>query len=250
MTYCVGMLPEAGLVMIADTRTNAGVDNISIYRKLHILADSDDRLIVVCSAGNLSVTQMVLSMLAEGLAPHEEGDEPRKLSQVATMFRAAQLVSEASIQAHASAAVTLSGTGIDSSTSLLVGGRIGNGPLELFLIYAEGNFIQCHPDTPFLQIGQTMYGKPILDRALHYDTPLEETVKLGLISFDGTLRSNLAVGRPLDLIVIPRDRREATIRLRLAEDDAYFNDLSTRWGKLLDQGRTAIPDPPFMKSGL
>jgi putative proteasome-type protease len=95
-----------------------------------------------------------------------------------------------------------------------------------------------------------MYGKPILDRALHYDTPLEETVKLGLISFDGTLRSNLAVGRPLDLVVIPCDRREPTIRLRLAEDDAYFNDLSTRWGKLLDEGRTAIPDPPFMKSGL
>ncbi|WP_157218782.1 peptidase [Flavisphingomonas formosensis] len=248
MTYCVGMLPEAGLVMIADTRTNAGVDNISVYRKLHMLADGEDRIVVACSAGNLSVTQTLLSTLEEGLPPLEEGGEPRRIAHVATMFRAAQLVSEASILANRAANVLLAGTGIDSSTTLLLGGRIGDGPLELFLIYPEGNFIQCRPDTPFLQIGQTMYGKPILDRVLDYRTPLEETVKVGLISFDGTLRSNLAVGRPLDLIAIPADRSEPVVRRRIAEDDAYFNELSTRWSALLNESRAAIPDPPFMKS--
>ena len=248
MTYCVGMLPESGLVMIADTRTNAGVDNISTYRKLHILAEAEDRIIVACTAGNLSITQALLSMLAEGLPPQEEGEPARTLAEATTMFRAVQLVSEASIEAHRTASAALAGTGIDSSTELLVGGRIGDGPLELFLVYSQGNFIQCRPDTPFLQIGQTMYGKPVLDRMLDYTTPLEEAVKVGLISFDGTLRSNLAVGRPLDLIVIPTDPREPVVRRRIAENDAYFNDLSTRWSTLLNQSRTSIPDPPFMKS--
>lgn len=249
MTYCVGMLPESGLVMIADTRTNAGVDNISTYRKLHILAEDEERIIAVCTAGNLSITQAMLSMLAEGLPAEEEGEPPRTLAEVPTMFRAAQLVSEASIEAHRAAAPALDGSGIDPSTSLLLGGRIGAGPLELFLIYSQGNFIQCRPDTPFLQIGHTMYGKPILDRALDYHTPLEETVKVGLISFDGTLRSNLAVGRPLDLVVIPADRGQPVIKRRIGEDDAYFNELSRRWSELLNQSRVAIPDPPFMPSG-
>lgn len=246
MTYCVGMLVETGLVMIADTRTNAGVDNISSYRKLHILDESDDRLIVATAAGNLSVTQMVLSLLEEGLEPLAEGEPPRRLSDMPTMFRAAQLVGEAVAMARQDVEKSLSAENIQAGISLLLGGRIGDGPLKLYMIYAQGNFIECHRDAPFLQIGETKYGKPILDRALTFTTPLDEAVKVGLISFDSTIRSNLAVGRPLDLMVIPRDTAKPVVSRRIESDDAYFNDLSARWSMLLTESRATIPAPPFM----
>lgn len=246
MTYCVGMLVDEGLVMIADTRTNAGVDDISCFRKLHLLAQDEDRVIVAAAAGNLSVTQLVLSMLEEGLPPHQEGDPPRRLSDVSSMFRAAQLVGEAVASARQDVGRTLMAQNIEAGISMLIGGRVGDDKLRLFLIYSQGNFIECHRDAPFLQIGEIKYGKPILDRALQWNTPLDEAVKVGLISFDSTMRSNLAVGRPLDLIVIPRDTQRATILRRIEQDDAYFNDLSARWSMLLTESRATIPSPPFM----
>ena len=249
MTYCVGMLVEQGLVMIADTRTNAGVDDISCYRKLHILENDEDRLIVAATSGNLSVTQLVISLLAEGLPPIEEGDPVRSLATVPTMFRAAQLVGEAVASARDDVSKALSAENIQAGISLLLGGRIGDGPLKLYLLYSAGNFIECHKDAPYLQIGETKYGKPILDRALQWNTPLDEAVKVGLISFDSTMRSNLAVGRPLDLIVIPGDHAQPVIQRRIGADDAYFNDLSARWSMLLSESRATIPDPPFMKRG-
>ncbi|USI72036.1 peptidase [Sphingomonas morindae] len=248
MTYCVGMLVEAGLVMIADTRTNAGVDDISVYRKLHILADAPDRLVVAASAGNLSITQSVLASLAEGLAPHEGESAPRTVATMPSMFRVAQLVGEAVHACRADIARQLETAQLSPSCAMLVGGRVGPGPLALYRIYAEGNFIACMREQPFLQIGETKYGKPILDRALHYDTPLEEVVKVGLISFDSTLRSNLAVGRPLDLISIPAERARPVVSRRIESDDAYFNDLSTRWSLMLNEARATIPDPPFMSA--
>ena len=246
MTYCIGLRPADGLVMIADTRTNAGIDNISTYRKLHILADSDDRLIVVATAGSLSVTQSVISMVSEGLPPTDEGQHPRTLLTVPTMFRAAQLVGEAVTMARRSIDMTVEGSAVSTKVTLLMGGRIGNGPLTLYLIYGEGNFIECSPDSPFLQIGEVKYGKPMLDRTLHWDTPLDEAVKVGLISFDAAMRSNLSVGRPLDLIVIPHDSSRRVVRRRIESDDAYFNDLSRQWGELMTESRNAIPGPPFM----
>jgi putative proteasome-type protease len=246
MTYCVGMLVEAGLVMIADTRTNAGVDDISMYRKLHMLADGPDRIIVALTAGNLSITQTVLSQLAEGPPPDDEDGTMRTVATVPSMFRVAQLVGEEVRRAHDDIGKTLEAEEINSSISILIGGRIGTGPLKLYRVYSEGNFIECQTEQPFLQIGETKYGRPILDRALTYRTPLEETVKVGLISFDSTLRSNLAVGRPLDLIAIPADAASPAIRRRIEPDDAYFNDLSTRWSLMLNEARATIPDPPFM----
>lgn len=246
MTYCVGMLVEEGLVMIADTRTNAGVDDISCYRKLHLLAQDEERLIVAAAAGNLSVTQLVLSMLEEGLPPLQEGDPPRRLTDVSSMFRAAQLVGEAVATARQDVGRTLMAQNVDSGISLLLGGRVGRDRLKLYLVYSQGNFIECHRDAPFLQIGEIKYGKPILDRALQWSTPLDEAVKVGLISFDSTMRSNLAVGRPLDLIVIPGDTGRAIIQRRIEQDDVYFNDLSARWSMLLTESRATIPAPPFM----
>lgn len=247
MTYCVGMRPRTGLVIISDTRTNAGIDNISTYNKLHVLIDDGERMIVCASAGSLSVTQSMLSMLAEGLEPEEDDMPRRTVSNMPTMFRVAKLVGEALRDARRDIGRTLDGTGINADVSLLLGGRIGDNPLMLYLIYSEGNFIECQPDSPYAQIGELKYGKPILDRALHWESPLDEAVKVGLISFDSTMRSNLSVGLPFDLIAIPEDRGQPIIRRRIEENDPYFRQLSADWARLMNESRQQIQDPPFMK---
>ncbi len=249
MTYCAGMLVEAGLVMIADTRTNAGVDNISMFRKLHMLEDTPERMIAAVTAGSLSTTQLMLALLGEGLPAAHEDDPPRRISDMPSMFRVAQLVGETMAIAREEIRGRVESENVSYGISVLLGGRIGKGPLKLYQIYGAGNFIECQQDSPFLQIGETKYGKPILDRALTWTTPLDEAVKVGLISFDSTMRSNLAVGPPLDLIVMPSDPDAAVIRRRIERDDPYFNDLSMRWSMLLNESRAIIPAPPFMLEG-
>jgi putative proteasome-type protease len=251
MTYCLGMLLDAGLIMIADTRTNAGVDNFSSFKKLHILADEPDRQIFACTAGSLSMSQSVIGLIQEGLPAGAEGlagggEVTRSLRHATTMFRAAQLIGEAVQMANATVGKALATINIESWVSLLLGGRIGDGPPMLFLIYNAGNFIECTRDVPFLQIGETKYGKPILDRGLTFETPLREAVKFGFLSFDSAIRSNLGVARPLDLMVMPRDRSAPLLERRIAEDDPYFDDLSTRWARYLHDAADKIPDPPWM----
>jgi putative proteasome-type protease len=247
MTYCLGMLLDAGLIMIADTRTNAGVDDISSYRKLHCLADASDRCIYAASAGNLSTTQTTIGLLREGV-PSGAGEETllRTIAEPTSMFRAAQLVGEALQLANETVGKALATIKISGSASLLLGGRIGDGKPALFLIYPSGNFIECKPDVPFFQIGETKYGRPILDRTLHHTTSLAEAMKIGVLSFDSSIRSNLAVARPLDLMVMPAAPGTPTLTRRVEEDDAYFDDLSARWGDLLGDAAASIPDPPFM----
>jgi len=245
MTYCLGMLLDAGLIMIADTRTNAGVDDVSSYRKLHVLAQGPDRCIFAASAGNLSTTQTIISLLREGLPSNEEGTLARTIAEPNSMFRAAQLVGEAAQLANETVGKALRSINISAASSLLLGGRIGNGPPSLYLIYSAGNFIECKPDMPFFQIGEHKYGRPILDRTIHPSTPLSEAMKIGFLSFDASIRSNLAIGLPLDLIVMPSDGRP-TLTRRIEADDLYFEDLSVRWGDLLGHATAAIPDPPFM----
>jgi len=247
MTYCLGMLLDAGLIMIADTRTNAGVDDISSYRKLHCLADASDRCIYAASAGNLSTTQTTIGLLREGV-PSGGGEETllRTIAEPTSMFRAAQLVGEALQLANETVGKALATIKISGSASLLLGGRIGDGKPALFLIYPSGNFIECKPDVPFFQIGETKYGRPILDRTLHHTTSLAEAMKIGFLSFDSSIRSNLAVARPLDLMVMPATPGTPTLTRRIEEDDAYFDDLSARWGDLLADAAASIPDPPFM----
>ena len=256
MTYCLGMLLDAGLIMIADTRTNAGVDNFSSFKKLHTLADAPDRQIYACTAGSLSMSQSVIGLLQEGLPPPGAAAEEsgagatglnRTLNDAATMFRAAQLVGEAVQIANATVGAALKAIHIESWISLLLGGRIGDGPPMLFLIYNAGNFIECTPEVPFLQVGETKYGKPILDRGLTYERPLHEAVKFGLLSFDSAMRSNLGVARPLDLMVMPRERDAPILTRRIEEDDPYFDDLSQRWSRYLHQATEDIPNPPWME---
>ncbi len=233
--------------MVADTRTNAGVDDISTYRKLHIVDESDGRLVVALTAGNLSVTQLVLSLLKEGLAPAKKDGPRRFVGNAPSMFAVAQLFGEAILIATREMQETLEAAQVAASVSFLLGGRVNDGPLILYQIYDVGNFIECREDKPYLQIGEGKFGKPILDRALQYDTALDEAVKVALISFDSTMRSNLAVGRPLDLIALPRDTSRPVVKRRIEADDRYFDNLSARWGMLLNEARATIPDPPFMR---
>ena len=246
MTYCVGMLVDEGLAMIADTRTNAGVDNISSYRKLHVFKTPGERVLAVATAGNLSVTQTALSMVGEGVTlPDSTG--PETLETAPTLFRAAQILGHAlaSVRASINTPPTPTADGLNVTASMLLGGQIAGGKMGLYLIYGQGNFIECGPDTPYLQIGELKYGKPILDRALRPNTPLSEAVKLGLISFDSTIRSNIAVGPPFDLIVVPRDRLTGMER-RIDADDPYFRDLGRRWSEALAAAHRAMPDPTWL----
>ncbi|MCV0414082.1 MAG: peptidase [Brevundimonas sp.] len=246
MTYCVGMLVDEGLAMIADTRTNAGVDNISSYRKLHVFKTPGERVLAVATAGNLSVTQTALSMVGEGVTlPDSAG--PETLETAPTLFRAAQILGHAlaSVRASINTPPTPTADGLNVTASMLLGGQIAGGKMGLYLIYGQGNFIECGPDTPYLQIGELKYGKPILDRALRPNTSLSEAVKLGLISFDSTIRSNIAVGPPFDLIVIPRDKMVGMER-RIDADDPYFRDLGRRWSEALAAAHRAMPDPTWL----
>lgn len=246
MTYCLGMLLDAGLVLMADTRTNAGIDNFSTYRKLHCLCDEADRQIFAATAGSLSMTQSVISLLKEDQLAAETGDLGRSLSEAPTMFRAAQIVGEAVARVGETVGAPLAREHIDHSISLLLGGRIGEGPLKLFLIYSIGNFIECTSEMPFLQIGETKYGRPILDRALRTGTPLADAVKIGFLSFDSTMKSNLGVAHPIDVMVLPADRRTAPVSRRIEKDDAYFRDITRRWGDMLTQAVLTLPNPSWM----
>ena len=248
MTYCVGLMVEDGLAMIADTRTNAGVDNISSYRKLHITEIPGERVIAIATAGNLSLTQMALAQVAKGIKmPGSE--ELETLETAPSLFRAAQICGHALQQVRAEISPSMEADALRLSASMLLGGQVKGGKLRLYLIYAQGNFIECGPDTPYMQIGELKYGKPILDRALRPTTPMAEAVKLGLISFDSTIRSNIAVGPPLDMIVIPRDGLRGEQR-RIDADDPYFRDLGRAWGEALAQAHRSMPTPPWMEPQL
>lgn len=243
MTYCVGMMVNDGLAMIADTRTNAGVDNISSYKKLHVTEVTGERIISICTAGNLSVTQTALSMVAEGVRMPGH-DDLETLETAPTLFRAAQIVGHALAEVR-NELTSMRAEAPKLSASMLLGGQVKGGKMGLYLIYAEGNFIECGADTPYLQIGEFKYGKPILDRALRPDTPMAEAVKLGLISFDSTIRSNIAVGPPFDMVVIGRDALHGEQR-RIAADDPYFRDLGNRWSESLANAHRAMPAPPWL----
>src|ERR1700731_212445 len=195
MTYCCGILVRDGLVMIADTRTNAGLDNISTFRKLHVFKDPGKRIMAIAAAGNLSLSQTVVSTVTEGET--NATGEVETLMNAPTMFQAAQRIGRAirhiyDIEGHA-----LESADVKFDVSFLFGGQIKGEPLRLFMIYAAGNFIECTTDTPYLQIGEHKYGKPVLDRAIPYGIDLYDALKIGLISMDSTMRSNLSVGMPL-----------------------------------------------------
>ncbi len=245
MTYCCGILVREGLVMIADTRTNAGLDNISTFRKLHVYAQPGERIFALASAGNLSFVQSIVSILGEGVQNPETG-EPETLMNAPTMFQAAQLIGRAIHKIHKVEAGTLESDEVKFDVSFLFGGQILHGPMRLFMIYGAGNFIECTVDTPFLQIGEHKYGKPVLDRAVTYETELNDALKLALISMDSTLKSNLGVGMPIDMMVACRDTCDTELNTRIELGDEYFHDLRERWSSALRAAHAAIPAPPYI----
>ncbi|CAH1648474.1 peptidase [Chelatococcus asaccharovorans] len=244
MTYCAGILVEEGLVLIADTRTNAGFDNISTFRKLHVVEVPGERVLGIATAGNLSISQSVLGLLREGVSV--PGSELReKLVDAPTMFHAAQLVGHAVRQVRHEIGEALGEAQLSFDASFLFGGQIKGGPMTLYMVYSAGNFIECGLDAPFLQIGEHKYGKPILDRAITFETDLYNALKIGLISMDSTMRSNLAVGLPIDLLTIRRDSHMIGLSHRIEPGEPYFTDLSQRWSDALKAAHMAIPRPPY-----
>ncbi|WP_296719760.1 peptidase [Erythrobacter sp.] len=240
MTYCVGMVLEQGLVLMSDTRTNSGVDNISTFRKLFHWTVPGERMIAVMTAGNLATTQAVISQLDERTKAPSERDNA--LLKGPTMF---QVVTEigrllrATIE-DAQRTNGDSGKGRFTAT-MIVAGQIAGMQPRLFMIYPEGNFIEASWDTPFFQIGETKYGRPILIRGYEPDMSFEDAVKLLMVSFDSTLKANLSVGLPLDLLVIGKDDFAPTHEYRISADDPYFTAISSGWG---DELRTAFQSLP------
>jgi putative proteasome-type protease len=245
MTYCCGILVRDGLVMMADTRTNAGLDNVSTFRKLHVFEEPGERIMVLASAGNLSLSQSVVSLLNEGIENPETGVRER-LTDAPSMFQAAQRIGRAVRIIHQTDAAALKESELEFDVSFLFGGQIHGRRLRLFMIYSAGNFIECTVDTPYLQIGEHKYGKPILDRAVRFDTDLYDALKIGLISMDSTMRSNLAVGLPIDLVMVRRDSIRAELNYRIEPGEPYFTDLRERWSEALRAAHIAIPRPPYV----
>jgi len=235
---------QDGLVMIGDTRTNAGLDNISTFRKLHVFSDPGEKIMALASAGNLSLTQTVRSFLIEGLENPQTG-KVETLMDWPTMFQAAQFVGKVIRSVQNIEGKALASASVEHDIAFLFGGQIKGGRLRLFMIYSAGNFIECTIDTPYLQIGEHKYGKPVLDRAISFDTDLYDALKIGLISMDSTMRSNLGVGLPIDILVVRRDALDAEVNYRIEPGEPYFQNLRESWSAALRDAHIAIPRPPY-----
>ncbi len=245
MTYCVGLFLDEGLVMLADTRTNAGLDNISCFAKLQPFHRPADRMIAAMTAGNLAVSQAVINLIQEGIENPETG-ALETIYSVPTMFGAAALVSKAVRLVYHTHGKAMLDQDVPFDVSILLGGQVAGRTMRLFQIYAAGNFIEATRDTPFLQVGEHKYGKPILDRAVTSSTTLTEGVKLALISMDSTLRSNLSVGMPLDLLVYRNDSIDSVETHRIEENDAYFRMIRDHWSVALSDAHRQIPAPEWL----
>ena len=244
MTYCVGMTLDKGLVMMSDTRTNSGVDNISVFRKMFHWCVPGERIIAIMTAGNLATTQAVISQLEERTKAPQ--DRRPSVLEAPTMFQVATQVGNLlcdTIQRRQSMTGPVAGPCF--TASIIVAGQIKGMEPRLFLIYPEGNFIEASFDTPFFQIGETKYGRPIILRGYDRAMSFEDAVKLLMVSFDSTLAANLSVGLPLDMLVIERDRFEPLQQRRILANDAYFKMLSASWGNALRDAFYSLPDYSF-----
>lgn len=235
MTYCVGLLLDDGMVCLSDTRTNAGLDNISTYRKMFTFEAEGERAIIIMTAGSLSVTQTTIARLRAAIG--EEGATAETSIMLApTMLKVAQIVGNTLAKVRGEIYEKLTAMSQTASASMIVAGQRKDGEMRMFLIYPEGNFIEATDDTPFLQIGEHKYGKPILDRVVRPDTSLHDAQKAVLLSMDSTLRSNLSVGMPLDLAVIEKNALKVSQTRRIEAGDPQFRSMSEAWSTALRDG--------------
>ncbi|MGY4535053.1 putative proteasome-type protease [Pseudomonas sp. TE3786] len=239
MTYCVALNLADGLVFVSDSRTNAGVDHIATFRKLHVFAVPGERLIVLQTAGNLATSQAVINLLRTRLS-----HDGVHLNNVVNLYNATTLVGDTMREVMARDANSPMAAGVDLSCSFLVGGQIAGQEPELYNIYPLGNFIAATDDTPYFQIGESKYGKPILDRALNYHTDLDKALRCALVSFDSTIRSNLSVGFPLDVVVYKANSLQVPAGFRVLENDPYFEGVRQQWSVGLSQLLDELPVLP------
>ncbi len=239
MTYCIGVMLDKGMIFASDSRTNAGMDNVAKFCKMTVFERAGDRVIVLLSSGNLAGTQAVISILTQRCA---DGDAPTNLMGARTMFDVTTLVSDAMRDIEKRDAGYLEENEVGFNASFIVGGQLAGEPMRLFRIYAEGNFIEAGVHTSFFQTGETKYGKPILDRVLTRSTPLADATKCVLVSMDSTMRSNLSVGMPIDLICYERDSLKVQWRRRFDERDPYFTALSHDWSEGTRQVFRDLPE--------
>jgi len=239
MTYCVGLLLNDGMVMLSDTRTNAGLDNIATYRKMFVFEEPGDRVIAIMTAGSLSVTQTAIAQLDEAITD-PEATPATSIMLAPSILRVAELIGKTLADVSSDISAKMDRLSESVGASMIVGGQRKGGDMRMFLIYRQGNFIEATADTPFLQVGEHKYGKPILDRVISPDTSLEDGKKAVLLSMDSTLRSNLSVGMPLDLVVIEKDQLRIAEQRRIEDRDENFREISAAWSEALRESFSKI----------
>lgn len=242
MTYCVGILLKAGLVMVSDSRTNAGVDNISTYRKMTIWEVPGERVIVAMSAGNLAITQAAIQLMNEGMP---QGETRLSMKNVTSMTEAARLAGWALREVDRIDGPSLRASGAGFNAAIIIGGQIKGRQMRMFQLYSEGNFIQAMPETPYLQIGEFKYGKPMIDRVVTFETPLATAAKCALVSMDSTIKSNLTVAPPIDMLICERNSCRVKYHSVLQDDDPYWNSLRQSWSEGLRERFAKLPDPSW-----
>ncbi len=243
MTYCVGIRLDAGLVFMSDSRTNAGLDQISTYRKMIIYERADDRFMVLLSAGNLSISQSVREILQVEKLDRGGGEPPLSIWNATSMFDATRVLGAAVRRVYDQDGPSLKAAGIDFNASMIFGGQIKGEAMRLFMVYSAGNFIEATRETCFYQVGESKYGKPILDRVLTPATPLDEAAKCALVSMDSTLKSNLSVGLPLDLLVYRAGEFRSDHVVCIDDQNPYFRMIRSTWGQRLHEVFEGIDDP-------
>jgi putative proteasome-type protease len=243
MTYCVGVRLDAGLVFLSDSRTNAGLDAISTFRKMMIYEKPGDRFMVMLSAGNLSISQSVREILQVEKLDRGAHEEPLTIWNATSMFDATRVLGSAVRRVYEQDGPSLRAAGIDFNTSMIFGGQIRGEAMRMFLVYSAGNFIEATRETCFFQVGESKYGKPILDRVLTPTTPLDEAAKCALVSMDSTLKSNLSVGLPLDLLIYRKDEFASERIVCIDEHNPYFRMIRNTWGQRLREVFEGIDDP-------
>jgi putative proteasome-type protease len=250
MTYCVAMKLEAGMIFASDSRTNAGVDHVATFQKMKVYEKADDRVLVILSSGNLAITQGVTNLLDRNARARAQPDCPEEVQSIwdaPSMYDAAEIVGDALRAIQRKDGAYLRESNIEAGASLIVGGQIRGEPPRLFYVYSQGNFIEAGDDTPFFQLGESKYGKPILDRVVTPNTPQKEAAKCVLISFDSTMKSNISVGLPIDMLWYPRDSFRVGLQQRIRDNDPYFTMLRTRWGGGLRRVFAELPDPDWLE---
>jgi putative proteasome-type protease len=247
MTYCVAAVTDRGIVFASDSRTNAGVDQLAIFSKMTVFEAPDDRVVVLLSAGNLASTQSVISLLKLRMRNDDGEINPRGIIGLRSLYDVATLVGETMREVVARDGPALMQENIDPGCTFIMGGQIKGKSQRLFRIYAQGNFIESSRDTNFFQIGETKYGKPIIDRVVNYDTSLKDVAKCLLVSFNSTMRSNLSVGPPIELLAYEKDALRVTQRQRFTENDPYFAEIGRFWSAGLRRVFAEAPDVPWIE---